>query len=248
MDSDLPLVHLSAIDAERFDIRVARASRVTTETLPAVLGFCRTNGAVLLIARCQCSELGAAQAMEREGFSLMDTLLYCTRDLTRLPLPSDTGSIPIRFFRPGEEEAVRVVAAESLRGYFGHYHADDRLDRAQCDAAYVSWALRSCTSREVADDVLVAEWKGNVVGFFTLRLNSPDEGEAVIGGVLPSMQGHGVYRSFIVQGMAWCASKGAKRMLVSTQVTNVAVQKVWARLGFEPSHAYYTFHKWFDHS
>jgi hypothetical protein len=34
-------------------------------------------------------------------------------------------------------------------------------------------------------------------------------------------------------------------MLISTQITNVAVQKVWTRLGFEPSRSYYTFHKWF---
>jgi hypothetical protein len=45
--------------------------------------------------------------------------------------------------------------------------------------------------------------------------------------------------------MAWCASRGAARMMVSTQINNVAVQKVWARLGFEPNYAYYTFHKWF---
>ena len=246
MDSNQATAHLSAIDEERFGIRTARVSQVALETLPTVLDFCRRQDVVLLIARCLCSELGAAQAMEREGFRLMDTLVYCTRNLTRSPIPSDTGRIPIRLFRPGEEEPVRAVAAESFRGYFGHYHADNRLERSKCDEAYVSWAMRSCASRQVADEVLVAEWEGSIVGFFTLRLNSAEEGEAVVGGVLPSVQGHGVYRSFIMQGMAWCASKGAKSMVVSTQITNVAVQKVWARLGFEPSHAYYTFHKWFD--
>ena len=35
-------------------------------------------------------------------------------------------------------------------------------------------------------------------------------------------------------------------MVLSTQVTNLAVQKVWSRLGFEPSRSYYTFHLWFD--
>jgi GNAT superfamily N-acetyltransferase len=84
------------------------------------------------------------------------------------------------------------------------------------------------------------------VGYFTLRLNNLEEGEAVVGGVQYSARGKGIYRSFITRGMEWCLSKGAARMLVSTQITNVAVQKVWARLGFEPSLAFYTFHKWFD--
>jgi len=108
------------------------------------------------------------------------------------------------------------------------------------------WAFRSCVSRDVADEVLVAHVAGSIIGFFTLRLNSPEEGEAVVGGVAPSARGRGIYRSFIIHGMEWCLSQGATRMLVSTQITNIAVQKVWTRLGFEPSHAYYTFHKWFD--
>jgi len=45
--------------------------------------------------------------------------------------------------------------------------------------------------------------------------------------------------------LRWFEARGRSRMLISTQITNVAVQKVWIRLGFEPSKSYYTFHKWF---
>jgi len=98
----------------------------------------------------------------------------------------------------------------------------------------------------VADEVLVAEWEDRVVGFVTLRRNGPEEGEIVVGGVVPAAQGQGVYRSFIIRGMEWSRVQGAKRTLVSTQITNTAVQKVWSRLGFEPAYACYTFHRWFD--
>lgn len=246
MTCDAPPVDLSPIDGERFGIIVARASVAAPDTLVSVNGFCRDKGVTLLIARCPASELGTAQAMERDGFFLVDTLVYYARHLEKTPIPSDIGKVPIRPVRPGEEEAVQRVAAESFRGYFGHYHADGRLPRKQCDQVYTSWAVRSCTSREVADEVLVAELDANIVGFATLRLNGPEEGEGVLFGISPSAQGHGIYRSFMIRGMEWCVSKGATRMIVSTQINNVAVQKVWARLGFEPSHAYYTFHKWFD--
>jgi GNAT superfamily N-acetyltransferase len=246
MNLDQTLVHLSTIDEERFGVRTARASQVTTESLPATLDFCKANQVTLLIARCLVSQLQAAQAMERAGFILMDTLVYCVRDLVKIPLPADPGKILIRPVQPGEAERVKAVATESFRGYFGHYHADDRLDPAKCDEAYTSWAFRSCISRQVADEVIVAEMDGSIVGFFTLRLNNAAEGEAVVGGVIPAARGHGIYRSFIIRSAEWCLSKGATRMVVSTQITNIAVQKVWARVGFEPSHAYYTFHKWFD--
>jgi len=241
-------VALSAIDEERFGIRTARASAVTLETLPAVLHYCRDNRVVLLIARCLASELTAAQAMERHGFALMDTLVYYARDLTKGLVPTDAGAALVRPVRPGEEEAVKSVAAESFKGYFGHYHADPRLDPAKCDEAYTDWAYRSCVSREVADEVLVAVLDGVVAGFTTLRLDGRREGEILLFGVAPVVQRRAVSQSLGVGAMRWCSSKDAARLTVSTQITNVASQKVWTRLGFEPSHAHYTFHKWFDAS
>ncbi len=239
-------VALSAIDEERFGIRAARAMGVTRDTLPALLDFCRTQEVKFLIARCPASELAAAQAMETHGFILTDTLVYYARNLVKSPIPTDTGEVPVRPIRPGEEEQVKSIAAESFQGYFGHYHADPRLDRAKCDETYTSWAVRSCVSHDVADEVLVADDNGKLLGFATLRLNTAEEGEGVLFGVAPAAQGRGIYRSFMVRSMQWFLAQGRTRQVVSTQITNVAVQKVWTRVGFELSHAYYTFHKWFD--
>jgi hypothetical protein len=50
----------------------------------------------------------------------------------------------------------------------------------------------------------------------------------------------------MIGSLQWCRSQGAQRMIISTQVVNVSMQKVWCRVGFEPSHSYYTFHKWFS--
>ncbi len=246
MKPDQTHIELSAIDEERFGIKTAKATGITADALPSVMDFCQANNVVFLIVRCPVSELKAAQAMERQGFLLMDTLLYYARDLEKAPLPSDKPDALVRLIRPGEQDAVKAAATEIFRDYLSHYHADERLDRAKCNEVYTSWAYRSCVSRDVADDVLVACLDDSIVGFVTLQLSSPQEGEVVVGGISPSAQGHGIYRSFIISGMDWCLSKGATRMVVSTQITNIAVQKVWVRLGFEPSGGYYTFHKWFD--
>ncbi len=239
-------VALSPLEKERFGIRTARADRVTLDALPDILGFCRSEKVELLIARCKAEDLPAAQALEAEGGQLMDTLVYYGRD-TQKDLPTvESSSGSMRSSRAGDEEALARVAMQAFRGYSGHYHADPRLNRAKCDEVYASWTRRSCSSRDVAGEVLVYELDGEIAGFATLRLNSAEEGEGVLFGVAPQAQGRGVYKLLIVRGLEWCKSQGARRMVVSTQVTNLAVQKVWVRTGFEPLGATYTFHKWFS--
>lgn len=245
MISPTGVVELSAIDEERFGVRTAIVRSLACDDVDRVLQECRDEGVELLVARCPVSDLVTAQALERAGAGLMDTLVYYTRKLD-LPIPADTGSTTIRpVRRDTDAPAVAAIAAEAFAGYTGHYHADPRLSQTACDAAYVSWAERSVLDPGVADEVLISEHDGRLVGFATLRINSPEEAEGVLFAVAPAAQGRGIYRSFMVRGLDWAVGTGAQTMVVSTQVQNVAVQKVWVRVGFEPAYAAYTFHKWF---
>jgi len=239
------MVSLSPIDRERFGVVTARDPDFDAETLPATLGFCRDHGVEMLVARCAAERLDAAQAMEQAGGRLMDTLVYYARPLDR-PFPGDEAAKPVRLLRPEDVPAVRRVAAASFRGYFGHYHADSRLDRAKCDETYASWAERSCVDRNVASAVLVAEHQGQLAGFLTLLRRGEEEQEIVLNGVDPSFQRHGLYRALVVEAMHQARAAGALRLVVSTQLINLGVQKTWARLGFELVRSYYTFHLWFD--
>ena len=237
------MVSLSVIDRERFGVVTARDPGFTCQTLPTTLQFCRENGVQMLVARCPAEDLRAAQAMEEAGGRLMDTLVYYGRALDR-PFPEDRPSTPVRALKPEDVTAVRRVAAESFRGYFGHYHADPRLDRAKCDETYASWAERSCVDRSVASQVLVAEHEGRVAGFLTLLERGTEEQEIVLNGVDPTVQRHGVYRALVLAAMHEARSGGASRLIVSTQLVNLGVQKTWTRLGFELARSYYTFHLW----
>jgi hypothetical protein len=238
-------VALSPLDQERFGIVSGRASGVTEGDIGAMLRFCSDNHVRFLIARCAAADLRAAQSMERNGFLLMDTLVYYRRSLMNLPPAVQLEGIRIRPMDSGDEERIRAVAVACFSNYQGHYHADSELPRESCDEAYASWAVRSCMSRDIADEVLVADLEGAVVGFATLKLASPKEGEGVLFGVARPAQGRGVYLGFIIEAMHWFRSHGATRMIVSSQITNIAVQVAWAGLGFAPYQSFYTFHKWF---
>jgi ribosomal protein S18 acetylase RimI-like enzyme len=238
------IIAFSEIDSERFAVRVARA-QVEGKNLSQIIDFCVAEQIKLLIARCATKELRTVQEMESRGFLLMDTLVYYSFDLAKRTIPNDAPRTRIRKFVRGDTAQVETVAAAAFKGYRGHYHADPRLDRRKCDEGYVSWAVRSCTSKQIATEVLVAEIDKKIVGFLTLRLNSPKEMEGLLFGVAPEGQGIGVGRSLMLNGLELCKKKQARRMLISTQVTNVAVQRVWCRVGFEPAYSYYTFHRWF---
>jgi GNAT superfamily N-acetyltransferase len=98
----------------------------------------------------------------------------------------------------------------------------------------------------VANDVLLALRGDELVGFVTLRLNNPQEGQVPLYGVAPAVQGQGIGRVLISSAMRWLRERGAARIMISTQMTNLPSQKVWLRLGFEPCEVQLTFHKWFD--
>jgi ribosomal protein S18 acetylase RimI-like enzyme len=175
---------------------------------------------------------------------LMDTLVYYSLDLTRQDVPVDKGVVLVRPIRIEEEEGMISVARESFRDYFGHYHADPRLDKYKCDEAYTDWARKTFASRD-SENFLAGEIDGRIVGFGVLRINNPDEGEMFLGGIHPDFQGQGIYHSFLCKAMKWCLSKRAKKMIISTQLKNISVQKVLIKFGFEISRGYYTYHKWF---
>lgn len=244
--TDVFAPRLSALDEERFGVRTAKAMLIRPDHVAAFLDFCRDQRVEFAIVRCPTREVAVVQSLESHGFFLTDTLVYYQRDLLRTPIPTGASRTGVRPARPEEAAAVGAVAAAAFKGYFGHYHADPRLDPAACDAVYADWAARSCTSPEAADVVLVADVDGAIGGFAVMKQIAPDTGDGLLFGVVPAARGRGVYRSLLIGALRWCEARNTREMITSTQITNVVPQRVWAGLGFVMSHAYYTLHKWFD--
>ncbi len=242
-------LRIPALYRERFGVRVGVLDTVTAAEVVDVLARCAAQDVRLLIARCPTTDAAAVHALEAAGCRLMDTLLYFRRDLTAdvPPMPAMAAPVALRAARPEDADRVEAIAAEAFTGYGGHFHADPRLERAACDAVYTSWARASVLSRDVADEVLVAEVAGGeVAGFLTLKFATLEIGEGPLYGVAAEHQGQGLGGALMALGLRWLQARGATWMQMSTQVTNTRSQRVWLRLGFEPSHSSYTFHRWFD--
>jgi len=239
-------IALSEIDRQRFGVTVAKTALDGAEPVDALMAWCADAGAQLLIARCPTAEVALAQRLEAAGCFLTDTLVYFSKGAIAHADVALADGYTTRLATAADADAVERLAGTTFAGYQGHYHADPRLARADADLVYSSWAANACRVAGVADAVVLIEHAGHIVAFATLKTLDAGRFEGVLFGVHPDHQGKRRYQALMRLAQNWAAARALSAMVVSTQVTNLSVQKVWCRQGFEPSKSFYTFHKWFD--
>jgi GNAT superfamily N-acetyltransferase len=235
-----PAAH-SALDSARFGIRVFRGRVDSVAAVSDLMRFARAAQLDLLVVRCPVEAVAAAQALERACCFLTDTLVYYRGTTSRFE-PSPISWPGVRLGQATDRAALESIARASFSGFFGHYHADARLDPVAATEGYVEWA--SSALADTASVVLVSETEGRLSGFLTAKKLDGRTWEIVLNGVAPEFQRRGIYAA-LFREIGWRArGQGASQVLVSTQLANLAPQKVWTRAGLELDHALYTFHWW----
>ncbi len=239
-------IEINALETDRFGITAARVTEEGSHP-DAIDTAARDAGVDMLTVRVPVSNLARVHALEAAGFRLMDTLVYYRRDLVDLPhRVSFPEGLSCRLAQPEDAADVGKVARVGFTGYMGHYHADPRLDDDAADAAYAEWAGKSVTSVSDQAPVLLVCRETVPVGFLTLRRNSPEEFEIVLNAVHPDSRGTGVYSCLVAEALERACNAQASSLIVSTQINNYGVQRVWSRAGFYHYQSLYTLHKWYD--
>jgi GNAT superfamily N-acetyltransferase len=234
-------------ERERFGYRMARLildSTCKKADGQRIVEMCRSSSVEMLTLRVPTDKVALVQTLEALEFRTMDCLVYYECATEDLP-PANPVTVEIREATGEDATAVAEVARLCFSDYCSHYHSDARLDRAKVSEGYVDWAKRSCGDREVASCVYVPIVDGIITGFITLRQNSPTEGEGVLNAVHPRFGGTGIYGQLINRSKHWCRDNGMKRMIISTQIDNLKVQRAWSNRGFHLYKSYYTLHRWF---
>lgn len=237
------MISLSELDTQRFGVRTARATCGSADEVARLEAFCNEHAVQLVITRCDTKDITTVHALEMHQHLLMETLPHYTFDYVKHDLPDvQSGAFTVRTLKEGEADAVKQIAQEAFADYgLGHYHADPKLDNTRCDALYADWAYNACISKQVASHVAVVESGGELIGFTALK----NDKEIQLNAVRPAFQGRGVYAILLRHALAYMQGK-TSTVHVSTTLNNIAVQKVWVRLGFEPLRSEYTFHKWYS--
>lgn len=239
-------VYYGEADSRHLGIPVARAEVFRPEEVAAALAFSHEQKAQLLIVRCPVGAPETIRALWETRALLADTLIQYSLKLRRLPADRLKSDIPVRPMRAGEEAALGELAALAFRDSLTHYHADPRIGRERCDAVYRGWLLDACHTRSESQEVFVAESEGRPIGFGVARIKETGEVEALLAGVSPEAKRPRlyVYRALLLAGTQFALSKGVRRAVTSTQLGNLAIQRIWVRLGWEPTAGFHTFHLW----
>jgi hypothetical protein len=134
---------------------------------------------------------------------------------------------------------VYDLARSAFSDYGSHYRANPRFDVAAIAPGYAEWASVQVEASE--SDVLVVSQQGVDVAFVAMH-RSRRRSEITLSGVPQVARGRGAYRASMAVAETSAAEHGHDSLVISTQVHNTVVQRVWADRGYLPVHAFETVH------
>ena len=141
---------------------------------------------------------------------------------------------------PADEQTLVDIAREQAFSV-SRFYRDDRFPREKATEMFVIW-----TRRGVHDErwfTVVERRESAIDGFVTARLTD-HVGSIDLAAVAERARGRGVGRRIIAGAIAEFSSRGATRINVVTQGSNLAAQNLYLDAGFRPSSCSLWFHWW----
>lgn len=244
------VVRDSPLETERFGYST---TRLTIGPGPVdagrLLATIEGLAADLVVVRYDAARLELAGVFARSGRAVLPAgaLTYWEKPLAvaEPSRPTPPPGIEVLTADTMDAEVVSALVQEIVRASFqdygNHYLANPLLDPSAALAGYQDWAVRSLNANP--GNVLVLTDRREPIGLATLE-SGADAGhlEILLAGLVPAAQGRRLYGSLLDGCERLAAARGARRMVISTQVHNVRVQRAWARQGLRPFAAIETVH------
>ncbi len=185
-------------------------------------------------AKVDVSDTAAVGALQSLGFRLIDTAVRLTAPRAAC---AGQGSADVGFATPAMAAAVGEVAERSF--VHDRFHRDPEIPAATANAVKRSWALNFFAGRR-GDWMAVACRDGRPVGFLQLLRSPADDLVIDLIAVDRDCRGRGLARAMVGFAAANCACGG--RIVVGTQIANVASVRLYEGMGFRLDAAHYVLH------
>ncbi len=164
-----------------------------------------------------------------------DALVFYRHDLKLIPTP--TNSFVIRPAKPTDDSALEALVRRCFKDYSDHYLANPFFPSAAILDGQVEW----CSDlRQSGEPFWVAEEKGELLGFLACRRRGLAL-DVALNGVDPRVGNRGVYTNLLAYALNE-AKKLSPSLSISTQLSNIKVQRVWQRQGFLLEETFATVH------
>jgi ribosomal protein S18 acetylase RimI-like enzyme len=230
-------------------------TRIADELLQQAVAKARKEQYEFLMCKVYTDDLISIHALEKAGFLLVDTLLDYSVDFRKvefqkIPVPEVAQGVKIRFAEKRDADELADLARLAFTNHFGRYHSDPRISRKDATQTYVEWMNSSLNG--YADYFVLAEIDKHIAGLSIWKKTSALEknlpirlGHYSIGAIHPDFFGRKLFSILTYEGMKLLQPE-VDMIEGPTHINNYAVQRGYARLGWQISDARHSFHKWLD--
>jgi len=167
-----------------------------------------------------------------------DTLMYFETD-RHLEAKSHS-KVELNRLEVDSAKSLSQIVEDIFHGYTNHYAASPLFEGVNIGRAYSDWAMKSVgqPNRSVYS---ASRGVDAVVGITVVDTSTVDYDEVLLAGITPDARRAGNYTSMLSLVINESVKSG-KRVVISTQVSNVGVIRAWVKLGMLPVLALNTLH------
>lgn len=223
----------STPESNRFGLRIFRggqAAALLGERLPSALWQERADVVILRLPSAMMRYVGRLGQLGLP-YCVVDGHLTFALDLTaKLSLSPGQEELVFTPITLSQADVLDSLVDASFDGYLNQYSANPILCKLDWKAGYKEWARTVICPGAPQRRGWIVSRKGAPVGFGTFIVEGPDV-RSMLYGILPSARGAGLYRSMFLKFAALFQAEGLCTFYNSTQLDNLASQKVWADAG-----------------
>jgi len=223
----------------------ARA-RLIDQLLNNLIELARTQRIEHLSTRVDCADSELIHSLERRGFRLMECLVTYVFRPKQDRLPPIKTLYQVRPYRSDDRQTLLSIAERMYAPHQSRFSVDPDLPREASGRFYVEWVKNICAG-EMADYILLAEKRGQPIGFVACKLNRhvPAQAGLRIAGqglsaALP--EGTGAYIG-LLKGIIELGRQEFDYLEADAPLHHFVVIRTWERLGFQLVRAKYAFHR-----
>jgi hypothetical protein len=140
-----------------------------------------------------------------------------------------------------ELPSVAQVIGSAFHGYQSHWHFNPNTNQIEMSEAYTEWVTNAIDSPTTHVFLMLDSGVGEPIGMAMIQIEE-NVLEILLAGIVVTRQGQGLYGQLLTHITNFGSAKGVDQVVISTQASNINVQKAWIAQGWVPAMTVQTVH------